>query len=495
MFLTFHRVDFLYSGSHEPIFTDLSFTLPRGWTGIIGANGAGKSTLLRVALGELQATCGHVQAPPGVYCSQRTDHAPEGLQTLLEAPYTEAQRLKRILGLQRDWATRWETLSHGERKRAQLGVALFLRPEVLAVDEPTNHLDGETRACVAQALAQFQGLGLLVSHDRELLDRLCEHCLFLEAQRAILRPGSYSQGAEAQAREALAQQREREKLDREVRGLRAELQTRREQTAKSERQRSKRGLAKHDHDAKTRIDAARCTDSGSGARLRQLEGRFRQSLEQRESLEVRRSFALGIQLPGEPSPKRHLLSIPESTLPLGPERSLVLPALVIHPEDRIGLSGPNGSGKSTLIRTILQHLEMAEDRLAYIPQEIDASRSRELLQAFKELNPEQRGQALSLVRRLGSDPARLLQSEEPSPGELRKLLLATRVQQVPQLIILDEPTNHMDLPTVICLEEALAECRAALILVSHDAPFLDRLTNRRWHIEKRADRCELRTET
>jgi macrolide transport system ATP-binding/permease protein len=91
-----------------------------------------------------------------------------------------------------------------------------------------------------------------------------------------------------------------------------------------------------------------------------------------------------------------------------------------------------------------------------------------------------------LVRRLGSDPARLLQSREPSPGETRKLMLAMQMQAEPVLLVLDEPTNHLDLPSVECLEEALDEFEGALILVSHDQRFLDRLASRRWRIELEA---------
>ena len=88
--------------------------------------------------------------------------------------------LKSRLGVEEDWETRWSTLSHGERKRAQIGVALWREPDVLAVDEPTNHLDAQARDMLKNALEAFTGVGLLVSHDRELLDSLCDQCCFID---------------------------------------------------------------------------------------------------------------------------------------------------------------------------------------------------------------------------------------------------------------------------------------------------------------------------
>ena len=91
---------------------------------------------------------------------------------------------------------------------------------------------------------------------------------------------------------------------------------------------------------------------------------------------------------------------------------------------------------------------------------------------------------MAIVRRLGSDPARLLKSIEPSPGELRKLLIAACIQDDPNILILDEPTNHMDLPSVECLESALEDCQMALLMVSHDRRFLGKLAKRIWTARK-----------
>ena len=333
-----------------------------------------------------------------------------------------------------------------------------------------------------EALASFRGLGLLVSHDRDLLDGLCARCLFLEPSGAVLRPGGYGEGAYQANMERIELLRQRAKASQEVVRLERELRVRRDQAAKGECQRSKRGLAKGDVDARAKADAARVTDSGSGRRMRQLEGRLQQASARKADLKVDRSFAIGITLGGERTPRRLLLALDEEELPLGQEHTLWHPALVLRPEDRIGLVGPNGSGKSTLIRRLVAGLEAAGVTAAYLPQELEPWAAKGILDGFRNLPPQRLGRAMTLVRRLGSDPARLLQSQEPSPGEARKLLLAQAIEAGPHVVILDEPTNHMDLPSLACLEDALADCGAALVLVSHDPRFLARLARSLWTI-------------
>ncbi len=492
MLLAFRNVTFTHAESSDPLFQDLHASLAPGWTGVIGANGSGKTTLLRLALGELRPDTGRVEHPGrGVCCPQRTDLPPGGMQAFLQGEDSRTRRWLARLGIDPDWGNRWDTLSHGERKRIQLAMALSNEPHVLGVDEPTNHLDREARAQVVSALAAFRGIGLLVSHDRELLDALCDQCLFLEPPRAVLRPGNYSQGAREREREETALRRERERADLQVERLAAELHERRVHNDRGERSRSKRGLARGDSDGRARANGAKVMDGSSGQRLRQMEGRLRQAVALAKGKSVARRFRTGVVLEGERSPRARLACLPECRLPLGPKASLLVPSLVIGATDRIGIVGPNGAGKSTLVRRIVAGLDPG--RTAYVPQEIDAAASRRILAELLALPPDVLGPSMSVVRRLGSDPARLLQSRDPSPGEVRKLLIAKHIGSRPSVLVLDEPTNHMDLASIECLEEALAAFDAALVLVSHDDRFLSRLATRIWaiHLEE-AGRWALR---
>ena len=479
--IKFQNVSFGYDSSRDGILSDVSFGVSEGWTGIIGANGSGKTTLLRLACGELTPREGSILRPlRSVYCPQRTDEPMEAFAELLDDVRAEAYRLRGRLGIEDDWMSRWSTLSHGERKRAQVATCLWLEPDLLAVDEPTNHLDRAASELIRKALRSFRRIGFLVSHDRDLLDNLCTHSLFVAPGRAVLRSGGYTAARGAVLEEDRLAREVQAKARREEKRLKKELSVRREQQRKADRGRSKRGIDRKDHDAKDKVDQARLTDSGAGKRLRQLEGRIGQASAKQEVGPLLRRASLGIRLSGETSHRNTLFQLPAETIVLGEGKRLVHGELIVQPRDRIGIAGPNGSGKSTLIRQIIEQLDPTCTRIVTIPQEIDEAASTAAIEAARRLSGDALGRTMAWVSRLGSDPSRLLESRVPSPGEVRKLLLATRIAESPELIIMDEPTNHMDLPSIECVEAALRDYVGGLLLVSHDARFLDALTTIRW---------------
>jgi len=140
---------------------------------------------------------------------------------------------------------------------------------------------------------------------------------------------------------------------------------------------------------------------------------------------VRRTFTLGIWMEGSRTHRNTLFNIPAGILPLGDGRQLAFPDLVMKPDDRIALTGPNGCGKTTLVGHIMRSLNLEPDRAIYIPQEIDLQASQEILTHVRRLPKEKLGRLLIIVSRLGSRPDRLLETNEPSPGEIRKILLAS----------------------------------------------------------------------
>jgi macrolide transport system ATP-binding/permease protein len=484
-FLKFHNVTFGYETALEPLFQDVSIHFVPGWSGVVGANGVGKTTLLKLATGLLAPDHGSIDVPQdAIYCPQRTDDIPEKFDELLWSDTKAAGMIKSRLGISEDWIERWPTLSHGERKRAQLAVALWLQPTVLAVDEPTNHVDAEAREIIAHALQEFDGIGLLVSHDRDLLDALCQHCLFLEPPDVTIRPGGYTQGTQT-AQQEQASLRKQQILNRQMyKRLHKEFVRRNELAQQYQRKRSKRGIAKNDHDAKGKVDQARMTnkDVVGGKLQRQIEGRLTQAMKAAEEIKVKKQYNLGIWLPGSLSKRDFLVKMPAGSLFLGETKQLVYPDLAIKPADRIAITGPNGAGKSTLIRHLLPLLNVPQEHIAYVPQEIDVRQSQDILAQVQALPHEQLGHLMTIVSRLGSRPHRLLDSTEPSPGETRKLLLALGMTYAPHIIIMDEPTNHMDLPSIECLEQALADCPCGLVLVSHDRRFLKNLMQHEWNI-------------
>lgn len=484
-FLKFHNVTFVYASACEPLLQNVSFHVASGWSGVVGANGTGKTTLLKLATGLLDPVQGRIEMPAkALYCPQRTDDVPDKLNELILADAKSACIVKSKLGIEDDWVERWLTLSHGERKRAQIAVTLWLKPNVLAIDEPTNHLDSAARALISSALHSFDGVGLLVSHDRELLDSLCQRCLFMEPPSVVSRPGGVTEAMETAKAERQSLQRLYAARKRSYRRLQREAVRRRALAGQSLKRRSKRGLARKDHDAREKKDRARVSgkDGVAGKLRRQMEGRLRQAGKQLQEVPVRREHTLGIWLPGTVSKRDFVLKLPVGTLSLGGRKRLYYPELIVRGADRIAVTGPNGSGKSTLIRHVIKSIELPRERITYIPQEIGLCESQSILKRARALRGDKLGHLMTIVSRLGSRPDRLLDSAEPSPGETRKLLLAIGMTDAPHIIVMDEPTNHMDLQSVECLEEAFLDCPCSLVLVSHDRRFLRKLTRQEWRI-------------
>ncbi len=486
-FLLFSHVSFSYEGQTVPLIEDFTATFPAGWTGFVGANGSGKTTLLRLAAGELTPVSGTIQGHArALYCPQRTDFSTGEIAEFLGSEDGSAWRLRGLLGIEDEWLTRWETLSHGERKRAQIASALWRSPGIVAMDEPSNHLDRFARDLVAEALAGYTGVGLLVSHDRDLLDTLCSQCLFIDPPEISIRPGGYTEGSRQQEIDRLTAQRRFDQTRLEVRRLRRETQRRREKAQQADNKKSKRGIRRKDHDAKEKIDRARVTgkDASAGKQLRQLAGRLHQAELYHAQTAVKKEVEMGIWVEGARSKRDTLFRLEEGCLPLGGKTFLEIPNLVMTPQDRVALVGPNGSGKSTLVALILRALNLGKNRALYMPQEVTAEDSRRIAEEARRLPREELGRAMVAVSRLGSNPERVLETTIPSPGEVRKLLLAIGIARVPYLVAMDEPTNHLDLPSIECLERALADCPCALLLVSHDFRFLRALAATLWVIER-----------
>jgi macrolide transport system ATP-binding/permease protein len=495
MALVLHHVSFAYDGSPAEIVRDLSVHFPAGWTGVVGANGIGKTTVLQLATGLIAPTGGTVRGiGEALYCPQRTDAVPDGLEHLVDDRSAEASVLRRRLGIGTDWARRWQSLSHGERKRAQLATALWQHPDVLAIDEPTNHLDAEARSQIGEALRSFAGVGILVSHDRALLDGLCRQCLFLEEGTASLRPGGYSAACRQRAQEKETARLAREQAAVELKRLRRAQVSRRTQADQAKAKRSARGLARHDSDGRTRIQAAIVTgkDGQAGRLLAQLDGRLQRARERLAAMPAEKVERAGIWISGARSPRKTLVSLPAGSLPVGPARRLVHPNLSLGPCDRVALTGPNGAGKTTLLRHLLGVLSLPSERVVHVPQEITAEQCTSLLEDIKATDDATLGHLLTVVSRLGSRPEHLLESRLPSPGETRKLMLARGVLREPYIVVMDEPTNHLDLPAIECLEAALSETPCALLLVSHDRWFLGHLCTIEWRLEVRREETHLR---
>ncbi len=486
MQITLNHVSYSYPGSTQTVLADVSAVFPRGWTGIIGNNGCGKSTLARIAAGLLSPDSGAV-SPIGLvaaYCEQNAAIAPARLEDFACSWEQRAVRLRAALGIEDDWPWRFDTLSSGQQKRLQVAVALWEEPDLLVMDEPTNHVDARTRHAIARALASYQGIGLLISHDRELLDELVTQCLCFEGPGVIMRPGSYTQVRSQATREVTSAQRQRQDAKREVSRLQAEAARRRNEASKSAAKRSARHLDAKDHDGKGRIKLAVYTgkDGAAGKLSTRMDARLKKAQQALDDARVSKEYAGDIWMDAEASPRKVLVRMEACELTRGDHR-LHVPDLAVGNTEHIGIAGVNGSGKTTLLSALMA--TVPDDlRALYIPQEVEAEQAAHIMTVLSDMSRGERGRVLSIVAQLNSDPDRILDGGELSPGEMRKLMLAQGILRQPVLIAMDEPTNHLDLGSIEALERVLVAYPGALLLVSHDERLLERTTDIRWRLER-----------
>ena len=421
--------------------------------------------------------------------AQDADEPPEGLADFALDYGREARELREVFRIEDDMPWRFDELSFGERKKLQVAVALWGRPDVLVADEPTNHLDADARAELGAALARFRGIGILVSHDRDLVDALASRCASFEPGGIVVRPGGYSAAHDQAELERASAAAERTAAKKELARLAAEKDARAHEAARADARRSKRGLDPRDRDARGKIDLAIFTgkDGQAGRLSSQMDARVAAAQERLAAARVTKRYDGDLWMDAEPARRRTVLHVPAATIPCGPKGTLEIPELWVGSTDHVGIVGPNGAGKSTL----LAHLRVLLTRAAGagqgvevldIPQELPAEARGAVVGRVAALTPAERGRVLSTVAQLNSDPDRILEGGRTSPGELRKLMLAEGILRHPQLIVMDEPTNHLDLHSTEALERALAAYPGALVLVSHDRRFLSACTTRTWEI-------------
>ncbi|GAA4241139.1 ATP-binding cassette domain-containing protein [Actinomadura meridiana] len=493
-----------------------------GRTGLIGVNGSGKSTLLKIVAGELRAASGTVSVEGEIgYLPQNLvlDDAATvadllgvaGTRAALHAIERGEATEENFAAVGDDWdveeRARAEldrlgldhldldrtvrTLSGGEAVMVGLAARFLARPDVLLLDEPTNNLDLDARHRLYDAVASWTGVLVVVSHDRELLDRV--------DAIADLRGGAVRTfGGNLSAYEELLAV-EREAAERGVRAAETDLR------------RQKRELEEaHVKLARRRRYGARMQETKRepkivmGARKRQAQesaGKHRIMHEERladarsrltEAEEaVREDAEIRVELPATRVPAgRTVVTVTGLDAP-DPDVG-TLTELIVRGPERIALTGPNGSGKTTLLRTLIGDrvpegvtVRIGVDGVRYLPQRLDVlDGSLSVLDNVRaqapSTSPSEVRAALArfLFRGARAErPAGTLSGGERFRAVLASLLLA---EPAPQLLLLDEPTNNLDMASAAQLAQALTAYQGALIVVSHDVPFLRTLGIIRW---------------
>jgi ATPase subunit of ABC transporter with duplicated ATPase domains len=485
--IRFASVSFGYDDT-RPILDDVTLHIGAGFHGIVGGNGAGKSTLLALARGALSPRSGRVQRSSDslrfAHVPQSADEATDLLRAFSLREDRTAARWRGALDVDVHTIERFATLSPGERMRWHFAAALAEEPDVLLLDEPTSHVDEDARTRVLSALARFEGIGLLVSHDRSWLDALCAHTVWLENGKVRSYAGGYSAAKEARAREHEAARTARDDAKADIARRTRVVHERERARAGAELMRSGKRRQRNEHDSDARGILASTRVAWAEARLGRTARVERAGLERAQS-------ALATLAPVQESRGRDFLfEAVENARPIAlcldgvdvrAGSSLLFRDvhLTLRRGERVRLEGSNGAGKTSLLRALASTRSQG---LLYVPQEIDAAETRTRQRMLAALAPDLRGRAYQRLAALGCDPALVARSPSPSPGEARKLALATELARPVEVMLLDEPTNHLDLPSVERLERALRGFSGALVVVTHDARFAESLSPKTWSI-------------
>ncbi len=477
-------------GGRAPVLNHASHRFERGFTGLVGPNGAGKSTLLQLLASTLAPDEGEVRREPRglsvALCPQEVEHEHPAVEALGAATSGAEQRLRAELALDPSEVERWSTLSPGERKRWQIAAALAAKPDVLLLDEPTNHVDGGARSWLERALADFRGIGVIVSHDRALLDRLTQHTLRIAAGALSHKPLPYTRAHGEWERERRQAIQSRARAQAVVATLQEQLGAERRARDSAEHQRSRRARSRSRHDsdargmgAQTRADWAEARKSRQVAVTRHALERARTEVPSFEkSIELGRSVFAHWERPPQPV----LASLELDELRVAQRVLLREVRVVWRRDDRVVVTGDNGVGKSTLLTRLCLGSRLANDRLLVLPQELSTlDRARDLM-ALRGLERESRGRVLSIVAALGLEPERVLASGALSPGEGRKLRLALGLGRGVAGLVLDEPTNHLDLSSIERVEAALRAFPGAILLATHDQELATRVASTEWRL-------------
>lgn len=477
-------LSYKYPSAAEPIFNALNLDFEEGWSAVTGINGSGKSTLLKLISKELKIDKGTIVGNElVVYCAQSTECPPAELEQFMMTYTREAYKLRDLLQVKDEWLGTWDVLSHGERKRLQLAVALASESDVLMVDEPTNHLDRASQEIVVRALKSYRGIGILVSHDRTLLDALSQQTLMIKAGEVLKYKTKFSLAQQAYGQTLSHKKKVIFEQENELKKINRVIQVQKEKVSLAKKKFSKKNVGKHNSSLKEKINGAILTgkDKNDGQMLQRTITKQRQLNDNMGKLA--KEYATGISFEGKIAKHNFPISVEKNCIVLFESTQLCFPRLSVNVGDKVGISGENGVGKSTFIRYFVEKVDFQHDYL-YIPQEITDKQAHQLFSEISNLNSEVKGELFTLIQRLGSDAKALLNSSIPSPGEVRKLLIAQGLLKQPSLIILDEPTNHMDLESIESLEASLKAYAGVVLFITHDKTFLENLSTKQWMFEK-----------
>ena len=450
------------------IFDDVSYGIHEGdKIGIVGINGTGKTTFLKMIAGLEEPDNGQIIRQNGLritYLPQNPEF-PEGANVLdyvadgkWEQDWnteSEAKTVLTRLGIT-EYMAKIETLSGGQKKRVALARTLVNPADVLVLDEPTNHIDNEMAMWLEEYLNRFKGVLIMVTHDRYFLDRVTNKILEIDHGQVYGYAENYSGFLELKAQREemeLASERKRQSV------LRMELEW------------AKRGCRARSTKQRARLE-----------RLEALKNGKAPTQEKQVELD-----SIGIRM-GKKTIELHHIS-----KSYGEKKLIDDFDYIVLKNQRLGIIGPNGCGKSTLMKIITGKIEPDHGdveigdtiQIGYFAQEAEAmdpkQRVIDYMKDTAEYVPTKDGRITvsQMLERFLFDPVmQYTPIGKLSGGEKRRLYLLKVLMEAPNVLILDEPTNDLDIPTLTILEDYLDSFSGIVITVSHDRYFLDNVVDR-----------------
>lgn len=479
-------IDVAYQAGSKKLFNGLSFSIEHGdRIGLVGHNGCGKSSLLSLLLSEHEPDDGLVQRQRGLRVGRVEQFLPQHLErstardALLEALPSDEQQtrayeveaLLESLGFKtRQQNTVMGELSGGQKNLVLFARALILEPELLLLDEPGNHMDVSAMAILKSYLSGSDVPAfLMISHDRDLLDSVTQRTLWIRDERAYSFHLPYSDARLALQAQDDAAAKKREAEEKEI--------------------------------DKLKVSAKRLATWGKVYDNEDLS-RKAKSMERRiEKLEDQKTFVslgsgLSLRVDAELLKTKQIFTFDHQSVVTPDGRTLFnAEDLTFRPGDRIALLGVNGSGKSTCIRTLLSHFGLGTGeqtttrfnpnvRIGYFDQELDQFDEScgvfDWVRNHSNAKDDEIKQTLIQWGFAYKDHGRNV--EKLSGGERARLLLLTFQLDQPNFLIMDEPTNHIDLQGKEALEADLTQTGLSLLFTSHDRQFIEKVANRFWWI-------------
>ncbi|CAM3667865.1 ABC transporter ATP-binding protein [Rouxiella silvae] len=519
--LTLERVSFVLPDG-KPLFSELTEQFDQRHTGLVGSNGVGKSLLAKMMAGLVTPTSGQCR------CSGRVRYLAQHLLpqhyynvAMLAGVDTQLAALKRIeagsadpidfelVGEGWDIRQRLQTqlefaglgylspesavnrLSGGEVMRVALTGATLSDADFLILDEPTNHLDAASRLALMQQLQQWSRGLLVISHDRRLLQQM-ERTVELSSLGLRSYGGNYGfyQQMKAQETAAVAQNLDRLKTERkrEKHALRDQLERLEKRQSRGNRQ------SKEANQAKILLGRQKNRSEASTGKQVKQQAQTRMQLNQQvqqaaKQIEASTPIVMHLTSSFRALPQ-NVAKLTDAVLPFVPVPFCQI-TLTINGGQRIGVIGSNGCGKSTLLKALAGLLPLASGhrevwaKTAYLDQQLSIlDRQRTVLEQLLAVNSQMGESQLRMqLAQLGLDATRVsLPCGELSGGEQLKAALATIIyaDAPASFLLLDEPSNHLDIPSLHTLESFLNQYQGTLIVVSHDEVFLSQIELTHW---------------